>query len=242
MQDTYGRSNGYSCWGGKLDPSYSYDPKKFFNTGTNVINSVSLSTGTSKNQTYISTTTTNTKGTIPGSSYDRYNFTGRNTAKFAKDKLTLDMGASFIIQNDNNFVSQGSYFNPLPSLYLFPRGEDFNEVRMFERWNPIRGMMMQYWPFSEGSHNMQNPFWIQYRNIRENKKHRYMLNSSLKYDITDWINVAGRVRIDESNYKQTTRYYATTLTTFAGDNGGYSLNNMYDRAFYADIIEFMVVA
>ena len=236
MQDTYGRSNGYSCWGGNLDPSYSYDPKKFFNTGTNVINSVSLSTGTSKNQTYISTTTTNTKGTIPGSSYDRYNFTGRNTAKFAKDKLTLDMGASFIIQNDNNFVSQGSYFNPLPSLYLFPRGEDFNEVRMFERWNPIRGMMMQYWPFSEGSHNMQNPFWIQYRNIRENKKHRYMLNSSLKYDITDWINVAGRVRIDESNYKQTTRYYATTLTTFAGDNGGYSLNNMNDRTFYADII------
>lgn len=236
MQNSYARSNGYSSWGGKLDSSYSYDPRKFFNTGTNVINSVSLSTGTSKNQTYISATTTNTRGTMPGSSYDRYNFTGRNTATFANNKLTLDMGASFIIQNDNNFVSQGSYFNPLPSLYLFPRGEDFNEIRMFERWNPVSGMMTQYWPFSEGSHNMQNPYWIQYRNIRENKKRRYMLNASLKYDIADWINIVGRVRIDESNYKQTTKYYATTLTTFAGDNGGYSFNKMSDRTFYADAI------
>lgn len=236
MQDSYGRSTGYSCWGEKTAESYNYDPRKFFNTGTNIISSVSLSTGTAKNQTYISATTTNTKGTIPASSYDRYNFTGRNTTKFANDKLTLDMGASFIIQNDNNFVSQGSYFNPLPSLYLFPRGEDFDEIRIFERWNPVTGIMTQYWPYSEGSHNMQNPFWIQYRNIRENKKHRYMLNGSLKYDIADWINLIGRVRIDESNYRQTTSYYATTLTTFAGDNGGYSLSNMNDRTFYTDVI------
>lgn len=54
-------------------------------------------------------------------------------------------------------VSQGKYFNPLPALYLFPRGDDFNEIRLYERWDPIRGLMAQYWPYGEGAHSIQNP-------------------------------------------------------------------------------------
>ena len=236
MQDRYGRSGGYNSWGAELPSSYSYDPRKFFNTGTDVINSVSLSTGTAKNQTYISATTTNTTGIVPESSYDRYNFTARNTAKFAKDKLILDFGASFIIQKDHNLVSQGTYFNPLPGLYLFPRGDDFNEVRLYERWNPVTGVKTQYWPYSEGSHNIQNPYWVQNRNNRDMNKRRYMYNASLQYIPFKWLNVTGRVRLDESTYRQTTKYYATTLKTFAGENGGYMLDNMTDRSFYGDII------
>lgn len=236
MQDRYGKSSGYSCWGAQLPDSYSYDPRKFFNTGTDVINSVSLSTGNAKNQTYISATTTNTTGIVPESSYDRYNFTARNTTKFANDKLILDLGASFIIQKDHNLVSQGAYFNPLPGLYLFPRGDDFNEVRLYERWNPVTGVKTQYWPYSEGSHNMQNPYWVQNRNNRDMNKRRYMYNASLQYIPFKWLNITGRARLDESTYRQTTKYYATTLTTFAGENGGYMLDNMTDRSFYGDII------
>lgn len=217
MQDRYGKSSGYSCWGAQLPDSYSYDPRKFFNTGTDVINSVSLSTGNAKNQTYISATTTNTAGIVPESSYDRYNFTARNTTKFANDKLILDLGASFIIQKDHNLVSQGTYFNPLPGLYLFPRGDDFNEVRLYERWNPVTGVKTQYWPYSEGSHNMQNPYWVQNRNNRDMNKRRYMYNASLQYIPFKWLNITGRARLDESTYRQTTKYYATTLTTFAGE-------------------------
>ncbi len=146
MQDKYAASSGYSNWGAALPESYSFDPRKFFNTGTNVINSVSLSTGNAKNQTYISASTTNSTGIVPESKYDRYNFSARNTTKFAGDKLILDFGASFIIQNDHNLVSQGSYFNPLPGLYLFPRGGNFDEVRLYERWDPINGVNTQYWP------------------------------------------------------------------------------------------------
>lgn len=236
MQDRYGKSAGYNSWGAELPDTYSYDPRKFFNTGTDVINSVSLSTGTAKNQTYISATTTNTTGIVPESSYDRYNFTARNTTKFAKDKLILDFGASFIIQKDHNLVSQGTYFNPLPGLYLFPRGDDFNEVRLYERWNPVTGVKTQYWPYSEGSHNIQNPYWVQNRNNRDMNKRRYMYNASLQYIPFKWLNVTARARLDESTYRQTTKYYATTLTTFAGDNGGYMLDNMTDRSFYGDII------
>lgn len=236
MQDRFASSSGFSNWGAALPSDYSYDPRKFFNTGTNVINSVSLSTGTSKNQTYISASTTNTTGIVPESSYDRYNFTARNTTKFANDKLILDFGASFIIQKDHNLVSQGTYFNPLPALYLFPRGGNFDEVRLYERWDPINGINTQYWPYTEGAHNLQNPYWIQNRNNRDMNKRRYMLNASLQYNITDWLNITARARVDESTYKHTTEYYAGTLTTFAGENGGYKVDNMNDRSFYGDII------
>lgn len=234
MQSRYGTSSGLMNWGEKINGTY--DPKKFFNTGSSIINSVSLSTGNEKNQTYISASTTNTNGIIPENSYDRYNFTARNTTSFAKDKLVLDFGASFIIQKDENMVSQGTYYNPLPALYLFPRSEDFDEVRLYERWDPVRGMMAQYWPYGEGSHSLQNPYWIQNRLQRLNDKRRYMLNASLRWNITDWMNVSGRVRIDNSEYRMIIKKYATTLATFCGDNGGYEDQTQHDRSFYGDLM------
>ena len=49
MQNSYGTSSGLMNWGEKS--ASTFDAKKFFNTGTNIINSVSVSTGNEKNQT-----------------------------------------------------------------------------------------------------------------------------------------------------------------------------------------------
>lgn len=55
FQNTYGnKKDMYESWGEKLLTPTSYDPKKdFFNTGTNFINSVTLTTGTKSNQTLL---------------------------------------------------------------------------------------------------------------------------------------------------------------------------------------------
>ena len=95
MQSKYGNLSGATTsWGNVVNSDY--DPRDFFQTGANIITSVSLSTGTAKNQTYLSASSTNTTGILPNTAYDRYNFTGHNTTKFANDKLTLDLSASFI--------------------------------------------------------------------------------------------------------------------------------------------------
>lgn len=237
MQSRYGKSSAaYESWGDPLPDSYSYDPEKFFNTGTNVINSISLSTGNSHNQTYLSASTTNSTGIVPESKYNRYNFSARNTTKFAQDKLILDFGVNFIIQNNHNLVSQGVYNNPIVGLYLFPRGENFDEVRTFERWNDARGIQMQYWPYGAGAHTIQNPYWVQNRMDRDMNKRRYMVNASLQYNATDWLNIVGRVRMDESTTKQNNRFAASTNTTLAGMNGGYRVEDGNDRTVYADIM------
>ena len=35
-------------------------------------------------------------------------------------------------------TNQGIYANPVASAYLFPRGNDWEEYKMFERYDPVR--------------------------------------------------------------------------------------------------------
>ena len=234
MQSRYGSGLGMSSWGAPTNNNYN--PKDFFNTGTNIINSVSLSTGTARNKTYISASTTNSAGILPNNKYDRYNFTARNTANFLDDKLTLDVGAQYILQSNKNMVSQGQYYNPLPALYLFPRGDDFNEVRAYERYSESLGFMKQYWPYGEAGLSLQNPYWTQYRNVRTSDKERYILNASLNWKATEWLNFTGRVNVDNSNYENQIKKYATTLEVFSKLNGGYDESHTWERAIYLDIL------
>jgi len=139
----------------------------------------------------------------------------------------LDFGANYIVQKDANIVSQGKYNNPLPALYLFPRGDHFDEVRNFERWDPILGYMTQYWPYGEGVHSLQNPYWIQKRMTRTTDKHRYMLNASLKWNVFDWLNVTGRIRVDNSEYRLLNKNYASTLLTISDAKNTTRPNNIW---------------
>lgn len=242
FQNTYGNVPGeFTSWGSKLATPTSFDPMDFFRTGVTEINSLTFTTGTEHNQTFASAAVTNAPGVMPESDYNRYNFSIRNTAKFFDDKLTLDLGAQYIIQNNKNMVGSGEYFNPLPALYLFPRGENFDDVRMFERFDPARNIMTQFWEQKySNAFTMQNPYWTQKRMNREARKQRYMFNASLKYDILPWLYVIGRVRVDNANTIYQEKYYATTIMTLAGsDKGMYGRHNTLDRSTYADVMASM---
>ena len=240
FQNSYiNRAGSFASWGDKASSLFgTYEPKDFFNTGTNIQNNVSLSVGNEKNQTYLSVGTTNATGIIQNSKYDRYNFTFRNTTKFLKDKMTLDVGFSYIIQEDLNLMAQGEYFNPLPAVYLFPRGDDFGLVKVFERWDPARKINTMFWPQGEGDYRMQNPYWIAYRNLRLNQKKRYMLSAQLSYDITDWLNISGRVRVDNTHTKYEQKLYASSNLTITEEStqGHYTISKPDETQTYADVL------
>lgn len=217
FQNRYGTSGGQitHSWGNLLNSSnsYGYNPTSdYFQTGVTGTESISLSTGTDKNQTYVSAAAVNSKGLIPNNKYARYNFTFRNTTSFLDDKMTLDVGATYVLQKDQNMVNQGTYNNPLVGAYLFPRGNDWEDFKMYERYDASRKLDTQYWPVGDAGMVMQNPYWINYRQLRNNNKDRYMLNASLNYKILDWLSVSGRVRLDNSFNDYTEKYYAGTNT------------------------------
>lgn len=240
FQTIYRNKDGvYESWGDQMSIPTSYDPKNdFFNTGTNLINSLTLTTGTKTNQTFVSISSTNSKGIVPNNTYDRLNFTFRNTSTFLNDKLQMDLGASYVKQEDQNMVSQGQYWNPVMAAYLFPRGESWEGIKTFERENPGRNIAEQYWPVSEGTYAPQNPYWTAYRNVAPSEKSRYMFNVGLTYKILDWINVAARYRMDDSYIDFERQIYASSDDVFTegSKKGLYEYNTYKDRQEYADFM------
>ncbi|NDV78016.1 SusC/RagA family TonB-linked outer membrane protein [Dysgonomonas sp. 511] len=243
FQNTYGnKSQNYDSWGAKMEKPSSYDPADFFNTGVTTQHSLSLTVGNEKNQTYVSVAALTSDGIITKSGYDRYNFSLRNTTNFLNDKLSLDFGFNFIKQGDRNMIAQGMYFNPLTSVYTFPRGEDFNPIRSYEYFHEGRNIMFQFWPYGDQGLDMQNPYWIANRNVFTHDKKRYMANVGLKYQVLDWLNLAGRVRIDNSYTEHERKMYATTPALHAGgpsteeSKGFYSYYKTNGEQTYADIM------
>ena len=237
FQNVYGNADGsYFSWGNKLDTPAAWAPKDFFKTGAMFSNSFNLSVGSEKNQTYISGAAVNSSGIVENNKYNRYNMTFRNTAKFLKDKLTLDFSASYVREYYNNMISSGTYFNPIVGVYLYPRGMNFGAEKYFERYNKELGYNVQNWAPGTMGVEAQNPYWIAYRNVRPETKDRYMFYGSLKYDITDWLNVAGRFRLDNTYTEKEDKRYASTTSTFAGANGRYAYSNESFRQKYADIM------
>ena len=241
FQNRYGNVEGqFESWGKKLDIPTDYDPLDFFNTGVTEINSLTFTVGNERNQTFASAAVTNAPGVMPESDYNRYNFSIRNTTKFLNDKLTMDLGASYIVQNNKNMVGSGEYYNPIPALWLFPRGENFDDVRMFERFDPSRNIYTQYWEEKyPNTFTMQNPYWTQKRMDREARKQRYMFNASLKYDILPWLYVMGRVRVDNAYTTYEEKYYASTIRVLSGEKGMYGKTRTMNRTTYADMMVSM---
>ncbi|HIY69756.1 MAG TPA: TonB-dependent receptor [Candidatus Alistipes intestinigallinarum] len=245
FQNRYGtgdpRANSTDrSWGKLLSAAErsGYDPvEDYFQTGVIGTETVSFSTGNDRNQVYLSASAVNSRGVVPNNAYDRYNFTARNTTSFLQDRMTLDIGASYIMQTDRNMTNQGVYSNPLVSAYLFPRGEDWEYMRLYELYDPSRKIYTQNWVQSD-DYAMQNPYWINYRNLRENDRKRYMMSAALSYKILDWLSVSGRIRIDNAVNNYTEKYYASSNTTITegSNNGLYGKTVTQDQQSYGDLL------
>lgn len=238
FQNTYGRKkeSDFASWGNKLANPSNYDPKDFFQTGFSETNSVSVTQGNSRNQTYFSASSINARGIIPNNEYNRYNFTLRNTTDLIEDKLTLDLGAQYVIQNNQNMISQGQAHNPLVPLYLFPPGDDIEKYKVYERYNSERNFNTQYWPAGNQGLAMQNPWWIVNREKFNNNKQRYMFTGNLSWKINSWMRATGRLRVDNSEDVYTRKISASSDKLFASDNGNYMKMRTQYKNFYADAI------
>ena len=235
FQNEYGPSEtgSYFSWGEKLATPSSYNPADFFQTGANIANSVSLSTGTDKNQTYLSVGTANAQGIIHSNNYDRYNVSLRNTTNFLDDRMTLDLGYMLTTVKEQNMISQGQYHNPLVPVYLFPAGDVFSKLGYFERYDTGRNFPVQYWPYNYDI-SMENPYWETERERFINHKERHQATVSLNWRINPWLDITGRVKYDKSSDKYEEKFFASTNTLYASKYGHYGLRNVSNRQLYAE--------
>lgn len=237
FQNTYDAASGeFASWGSKLVEPSDYDPLDFFQTGYNVGNSVTLSTGTDKNQTFISLASTNAEGIVENNKLNRYNFAIRNTSNMFNDKLHLDLSAMYMNVKEQNMVSEGQYMNPIVPVYLMSPSYSLKTYQLYEMYNESREFKTQYWPWGNQGLALQNPYWIINRDMMPNHKDRFMVSGGVTYDIAKGITLGARAKIDYTSGIYEQKYSASTDGIFAKKFGFYQKNDDHTRQLYGDVM------
>ncbi|MCW3080891.1 SusC/RagA family TonB-linked outer membrane protein [Segetibacter sp.] len=245
IQTSYGQGAGGNAntaindsWGPKITTGSDTHLKDFFVTGTDLINSLSVTNGNEVSQFYLSYANTSSKGIVPQNTYYRHNINLRGSTRVF-DKVTIDASINYINQNAKNRPGSGWNNSPLFSLYLFPVGDNFSRYSgaNYQRFDPARNMFVQNWPYvrNEASSN-QNPYWIQNRIQSEEKRSRGIYALSGKWDIAEGLNFQARGTYDRAADHYEQRLHASSDPINVGNNGGYTTNPTTTEQLYSDVL------
>lgn len=171
-------------WNGEQAGLRAYDNlKNYFRTGVNVKHNLSfqqqVSEGTSL---YSSVSHLKDDSQIPGSSLRRLNLLTRAVSNFGEDKRwTTDVKVQYMRSDAQNRPFSGvNDSNAFATMYMLPRSLD---VRDFRNTKDANGDMIWYDPG-----NSVNPYWAAKYNLNMDLRDRFLMNGSLKYKFTDWLN------------------------------------------------------
>ncbi|WP_299549305.1 TonB-dependent receptor [Seonamhaeicola sp.] len=208
----------------------------FLDTGITNINSLSVSGGTEKAQTYFSYSNTFASGVLPTNNLKQHTFNIRETAQLFNDKLDINASVMASTQNIKNRPISGLYFNPLVGTYAFESAsERLSDYADFEAFEPNRNIMAQRW-FRGTSDIEQNPYWIINRNASEDTNKKLVASLSLNFNINDWLSLQTRGTYDQSLFNFERRIHATTEATLAPANGRYIVFENDYTQLYGDFI------
>lgn len=245
LQSEYGAaqsSNGvldsYS-WGDKIsgDAKGANRVSDFFRTGTNFINSIAISGGTDKVQSYLSYANTTSNGILPTNTFTRQNMMAKETFKLFNDKVTVNGTLNYISQRGKNRHEPGQYRNALTGLYTFPSNGDFQYYKdNYEAYDDVKGYAVQQWYRDVNQDFSANPYWVLNRNSHKEKRDRIMASGTVKWDLTSYLNIQGRLNYDNISDLYERKIYASTSTTLHNVYGEYRQERNTNRQFYGDLM------
>ncbi|PZP51963.1 MAG: SusC/RagA family TonB-linked outer membrane protein [Pseudopedobacter saltans] len=242
-QDSTSAMSPYS-WGKKISSSND-NLDMFFQNGLNATNSISLSSGNEKAETYFSYANTSARGIQPTNKLQRNNFTFKQIGHFFDNKLTVEANIMYLTQTLNNSPYLGLYNNPLVGLYLFPRGVDLEQYKNNYISPQNSGFNRQNWLTQDPSNTTstmtdefgQNPWWIINKDPNVARRNRYIIGVTAKYKFNDWANLQVRGNVDrttdnyEANYYQGSYQYINSM-----GNGALVWSEQTSQLKYADAI------
>ena len=239
FQNRYGAS-GETSWGAENASMKAYDNVgDYFSNGVTATNSLSITAGKEKMQTYFSYANTTASGIVDVNKLQKHNITFRETASLFNERLTLDANVNLMTQKIKNRPTSGGYYmNPLVGLYSFPRGEDMSVYRDnngFERYDANRAMPLQNW-YTDISGFTQNPYWLNNRVTSNDKRFRTMASLSANLKVNDWFTIQARGNVDYINDNYDQKMYAGTAADVAHENGRYIKLNRQEFMMYGDVM------
>lgn len=228
FQNRYGMSdNGTYSWEDKLATEAPNYAKEFYRVGFTTNNSIALSGGNDKMQAYFSYANVYSEGVTPSNNYRSHNLNSKVGFDPFKG-VHVDFTAKFTNQYIKNQAAAGFLLNPLTGVYLFPRGEDWNYYKEnFEVYDPSRGCNVQNWT-NTGLQQYSNPYWALNRQTPITDRNRYEFGGSVKWDITDDLNIQGRMRYERGEEHFVHNLYASSIANL------YPMGRMRDNRYFSD--------
>jgi len=247
VQNQYGQGNGGvftdtltsgESWGAKMDGrsyinflgqqrSYTAQPdniKDFFRTGVSTMNSIGVSGGSEKMQTYLSYTYTSTQGIVPFNDLARHNVNFRINNQISK-RFSTDAKVTYVRQDIKDRPRTGEENSPTIDIYQIPRNISTDDAKQYEYANNVGLPTPTAFPLSLSS-IYQNPYWMINRTHINQTRDRIIGFLSAKVKLTDWLSVSGRANLDKTMDNDENQI--SQGTTLWGKSGGdYQKQNIY---------------
>lgn len=192
-------------WDGTQSPLRIHDPiTQFLRKGSNQIYGLALQQQYGSTSIYSSINYLADRSIIPANKLTRLNFTSRATTRFGKEnRWTSDVKMSYNNTTGYNRPINGRDQSSVFVLYRFPRSLDISDFSAAT--NEFGGML--WYPGAPGPQT--NPYWLYQYNLNQDTRNRFIMNGSLKYAFTDWLDA--EVRAGGDLYAT-----ATESKTYAG--------------------------
>ncbi len=231
----------YGAVGTEME-SWSYTPgsynstfvDEYFQTGTQLQNSISISGGTERTTAYFSFSNVTSEGIVPTNEYRRNNLAFRQSTKILDDRLTISSNVMLTDEHTQNRAPAGYYLNPLVGLYGFPRNMDWDEMKEYEYYRQDRNMMWQNWHVND--HFQSNPYWINNKQPLWDDTRRMIGNLTLNYALSEQFSFQVRGNLDYADHKRERQHAAGSNQTNVHSNGRWDYNKYNDELWYTDAL------
>ena len=214
MQGAGGKSNttASGSWGA-AGQTYPDNVRNFFRNGISTNNSIGVSGGTEKMQTYFSYTHNYNQGLIPNNDLTRHTFNLRVSNQISS-RFSTEGKITYVLQDIGNKIKVGEESGIVMNIYKIPRSVDLESIKTFETPDGVP----TYWTSSS---IYMNPYWTINRTINSEKRNRVTLLGLANYKLTDWLTLTGRISVDKYFDRNLRSFYNRTLL-FAGNGGTFS--------------------
>jgi TonB-linked SusC/RagA family outer membrane protein len=183
--------------------------RDYFRTGVTYNNSVNVTSGSEKMQTYFSYGNIRANGIMQNNDLNRHNINLRLNNNISK-KLSIDTKLTYNYQKVNNVPNQYS----LTSIFRTPVSIPTSEMSNFEYVDAAGNPRQSYW--KPGSSIIGNPYFYMYRNLNYNDVHRAVGLVAIKYNFSKAISFQLRGNVNQTFNSSDTRIYQDSYHSLVG--------------------------
>jgi len=196
-------------------------PVEFFETPITLTNSIALDNSFEEGSYRMAYTKFDQKGLLPNSQIDKHNFSLSGVFN-ASEKLTATGYANYIKTTGLGRNSTGYGDNLIGNFkQWWQTNVDIEQQKDIYfatgrnvTWNPSSsdaGAAPIFW---------DNPYWTRYENYQNDSRNRFIGNFSLNYELTDWLDITGRIATDTYSEQQEERRAVGSVATSFGVTRG----------------------